>query len=66
MWIADGRRRRTVADEITYRVKQEFDRQGIEIPYPKRDLYIKAMPGFPEVVGAGAEGKSSSKKESKP
>ena len=66
VWIADGRRRRTVADEITDRVKEEFDRQGIEIPYPKRDLYIKAMPGFPEVAGAGAKGKSSSNKGSKP
>jgi MscS family membrane protein len=44
VWISNARRRRTVSDEITDKVKVEFDRQGIEIPYPKRDLYIKSMP----------------------
>jgi small-conductance mechanosensitive channel len=44
VWIADARRRRAIADEITDRVKIEFDKQGVEIPYPKRDLYIKSMP----------------------
>ena len=44
VWIADARRRRTIADEITDKVKVEFDKRGIEIPYPKRDLYIRSMP----------------------
>jgi len=43
-WISDARRRRAIADEITDKVKVAFDRHGIEIPYPKRDLYIKSMP----------------------
>ena len=25
-------------------MKVEFDKRGIEIPYPKRDLYIRSMP----------------------
>jgi small-conductance mechanosensitive channel len=44
VWIADARRRRLVGDEITDRVKAAFDDAGIEIPYAKRDLYIRSMP----------------------
>ncbi len=44
VWIDDARRRRTIGDEITDKVKVEFDRQGVEIPYAKRDLYIRMMP----------------------
>ena len=44
VWIGDARRRRAVGDEITEKVKLEFDRQGVEIPYAKRDLYIRMMP----------------------
>jgi len=44
VWIEDARRRRAIMDEITDRVKSEFDRAGVEIPYAKRDLYIRAMP----------------------
>lgn len=45
VWVRDARQRRAAEDWITDRVKQAFDREGIEIPYPKRDLYIKTMPG---------------------
>jgi len=44
VWISNARRRRAIADEITDKVKVEFDKRGIEIPYPKRDLYIRSMP----------------------
>lgn len=41
VWISDARRRRDIADEITGRVKDAFDRHGVEIPYPKRDIYVR-------------------------
>ncbi|MEC8944677.1 MAG: mechanosensitive ion channel family protein, partial [Acidobacteriota bacterium] len=47
-----------IGDEITDRVKDEFDRLGIEIPYATRDLYIRSMPatlatkGLSEAPGA--------------
>ncbi len=47
VWIGDARQRRTIGDLITDRVLQEFDRAGVEIPYAKRDLYIRAMPTPP-------------------
>lgn len=52
IWLQDARQRRLVADWITEQVKATFDANGIEIPYPKRDLYIKSMPtGERELTG---------------
>jgi small-conductance mechanosensitive channel len=45
VWLHDARRRRDAEDWLTERVKGLFDEFGIEIPYPKRDLYIKQAPG---------------------
>ena len=41
VWIDDARKRMHTISYITDRVKTAFDEQGIEIPYPKRDIYIK-------------------------
>ena len=40
VWITDARRRMDTISYITDRVKTEFDRHAIEIPYPKRDITI--------------------------
>lgn len=45
IWIENARRRRAIADEITERVKAAFDANGVEIPYPKRHLYLRTAPG---------------------
>ena len=44
VWIVNARERRAIMDEITDRVKIEFDRAGVEIPYTKRDIYVRSMP----------------------
>jgi small-conductance mechanosensitive channel len=41
VWIHDARRRMSTISYITDRVKSSFDEQGIEIPYPKRDVYVR-------------------------
>ncbi len=41
VWIEEARNRRRLADEITEKAMVKFAGAGIEIPYPKRDLYIK-------------------------
>jgi MscS family membrane protein len=41
VWISDPRRRIDTISHITDRVKEVFQQQGIEIPYPKRDIYIR-------------------------
>ncbi|MBU7044341.1 MAG: mechanosensitive ion channel family protein [Theionarchaea archaeon] len=43
VWISDAKSRRSLQDEINRRIKMEFEKSSIEIPYPKRDLYVKEM-----------------------
>ena len=40
VWIHDARKRMDTISYITDKVKEAFDREGIEIPYPKRDIFI--------------------------
>ena len=40
VWIRDARQRMNTISNITDRVKEAFDTEGIEIPYPKRDIHI--------------------------
>ena len=41
VWISNPRRRMDTISYITDHVKEAFDQEGIEIPYPKREIYIK-------------------------
>jgi small-conductance mechanosensitive channel len=41
VWIANPRKRMDTISFITDKVKELFDEQGVEIPYPKRDVYVK-------------------------
>jgi MscS family membrane protein len=41
VWISDPRKRMDTISTISDRVKERFTQDGIEIPYPKRDIYIK-------------------------
>jgi MscS family membrane protein len=40
-WINDARRRMNTISYITDTVKTRFDENGLEIPYPKRVIYVK-------------------------
>jgi small-conductance mechanosensitive channel len=40
VWIHDARKRMHTISSITDKVKEVFDKNGIEIPYPKRDITI--------------------------
>lgn len=42
VWINDPRRRIDTISHITDRVKEVFQDEGVEIPYPKRDIFIKS------------------------
>ena len=44
VWIADARKRMDTISFITDSVKVSFDELGVEIPYPKRDIYIHQSP----------------------
>ncbi len=41
VWISRPRKRMDTISHVTDRVKEVFQEEGIEIPYPKRDIYIK-------------------------
>ena len=41
VWIDDARNRMTTISYITDAVKTQFDEHGVEIPYPKRVIYVK-------------------------
>ena len=41
VWILEARMRRRIADEITEKAMIAFAGAGVEIPYPKRELYIR-------------------------
>ncbi len=41
VWIQAARERRRIADEITESAMLKFNAKGVEIPYPKRELYFK-------------------------
>ncbi len=43
-WIDRPLDRGRVLHEMNCAVYKAFDRAGIEIPYPKRDVYVKALP----------------------
>jgi small-conductance mechanosensitive channel len=43
VWIEDARERRAIADAITEAVVGRFAREGIEIPYPKRQITIRTV-----------------------
>ena len=52
VWIQEARNRRRIADEITESAMLKFHAGGVEIPYPKRDLYIKTQePGGESALG---------------
>jgi len=40
VWIKDARKRMDTISFMTDNIKEAFDREGIEIPYPKRDINI--------------------------
>lgn len=40
VWIANARNRMNTISAVTDQVKSAFDVEGIEIPYPKRDIHI--------------------------
>ena len=42
-WIADAQHGvHNVKSEVLYEVWRLFRREGIQIPYPKRDLYVRS------------------------
>ncbi len=43
VWIHDARERRAIADGITERTMVAFAAAGVEIPYPKREVFLRKV-----------------------
>lgn len=43
-WIEHPSQRGLIIHELNIAIYKQFHRDGIEIPYPKRDLYLKELP----------------------
>ena len=48
VWIDNARKRIHTISYVTDNVKEAFDREGIEIPYPKRDIQIRYSGPMPD------------------
>jgi len=53
VWIMEARSRRRIADEITEKAMVAFAGAGVEIPYPKRELYIRGDGGAAGLLPTG-------------
>ena len=40
-WISDYRQKLDIIDQINMEIKRRFEEEGIEIPFPQRDVHIK-------------------------
>jgi small-conductance mechanosensitive channel len=53
-WIADAQNGvHNVKSEILYGIWRLFQQEGIQIPYPKRDLYLRSSAGSAEIGRSG-------------
>ena len=50
VWISNPRKRIDTISHITDRVKEVFNEEGIEIPYPKRDIYLKSDGDLKDII----------------
>jgi small-conductance mechanosensitive channel len=44
-WIEDPKLRGVVLDQLNTQIYKRFAKEGIVIPFPQRDIYIKQLPG---------------------
>ncbi len=50
IWIENARRRMDTISYVTDKVKSIFNKEGIEIPFPTREIFIRHVTGEPSVL----------------
>jgi small-conductance mechanosensitive channel len=60
VWAADSARGFTIASDLRYMIFSEFAKQGIEIPFPQRDLHVHSadptVSALPQAARRAADG----------
>ncbi len=52
-WISDIRQRKKIESELRYAIVRGFRAEGVTIPFPQRDVYLKPVDGAPPPPASG-------------
>lgn len=48
VWIKNAKKRRVIQDEINSKIKLEFEKSSIEMPYPRTDIHVEGELQMPQ------------------
>lgn len=48
VWIKNAKKRRVIQDEINSKIKLEFEKSSIEMPYPRTDIHVEGELQIPQ------------------
>ncbi|WP_052741937.1 DUF3772 domain-containing protein [Kiloniella litopenaei] len=61
-FLKDIENKMSVASDLRFSIRKAFQNEGIEIPFPQQDIYIKQAPGVSKSIDVSAEDTEDKKK----
>ncbi|WP_421783371.1 DUF3772 domain-containing protein [Kiloniella litopenaei] len=62
-FLKDVENKMSVASDLRFSIRKAFQHEGIEIPFPQQDIYIKQAPGVSKSIDVSAEDTEDKKKD---